>query len=403
MRNFFTLFLTVFLINSLWAQTNDLMPLGGLPCQPFFVQLNNQLLSHPLEDSVITKACPSDLITLAAEAVFNNNNINYLQTQSNTKFIWKFDNMYPDTNVIVNRSFYQPTIKNYSLIAIDVNGCPSLNVFKGKILVSGTPIISINPFIYATSNTPIYVTAGNEENATLLFEPINIQSNPISINYMNYDTVLIPDGDGICYYDDLLITYFENDQLLESVDQIKGILLNMEHSYLNDLSIKIICPNGSSTVLKALNQSTPTESGIIINSCSSNGGSRDLGCAPRPSTSALNYTSPGIGWNYEFRPGATGCFGSTADTVVYAYTDQLGEVWNGPAIVPSYSSSFITTPYTPVFYGSYETLDNLIGCPLNGNWRIKICDHLAVDNGYIFNWELNLMNLSKMKPFHIVF
>ena len=151
MKKLFTLFLSIFLINTLLAQTTHLGTSGkenttlakssivvnvlDFPCQPFQVQLNEQLLSHPLEDSVYTKACPSDILTFGAEAIFLNNNINYLQTQSNTKFIWKLDNTPPDTGATIMKTLFQPQILNYSLYGIDVNGCPSDNVFKGVIVV----------------------------------------------------------------------------------------------------------------------------------------------------------------------------------------------------------------------------------------------------------------------------
>jgi len=32
----------------------------------------------------------------------------------------------------------------------------------------------------------------------------------------------------------------------------------------------------------------------------------------------------------------------------------------------------------------------LIGCPLNGEWNIKVCDEVGADNGWVYSWELNL-------------
>ncbi len=44
----------------------------------------------------------------------------------------------------------------------------------------------------------------------------------------------------------------------------------------------------------------------------------------------------------------------------------------------------------PVFYGSYETWENLIGCPMNGNWMLTILDHFMIDNGFLFSWGITL-------------
>lgn len=45
-------------------------------------------------------------------------------------------------------------------------------------------------------------------------------------------------------------------------------------------------------------------------------------------------------------------------------------------------------------YHPYQSFSNLIGCPLNGTWKIQVCDSWEGDNGYIFNWELSLNGLA---------
>lgn len=41
-------------------------------------------------------------------------------------------------------------------------------------------------------------------------------------------------------------------------------------------------------------------------------------------------------------------------------------------------------------YHPFQDFSNLIGCPLNGTWTVQVCDSWALDNGYIFDWELAL-------------
>ena len=43
----------------------------------------------------------------------------------------------------------------------------------------------------------------------------------------------------------------------------------------------------------------------------------------------------------------------------------------------------------------WETVDlngfqSLVGCPLNGEWSVRICDDWGADNGYVFWWDLEL-------------
>jgi hypothetical protein len=55
----------------------------------------------------------------------------------------------------------------------------------------------------------------------------------------------------------------------------------------------------------------------------------------------------------------------------------------------------VTTPtagfsLNPGTYAAQENLCDLVGCPLNGSWTFTITDNLGADNGYIFEWGLNL-------------
>lgn len=73
----------------------------------------------------------------------------------------------------------------------------------------------------------------------------------------------------------------------------------------------------------------------------------------------------------------------------YSYTDSCGQTWGGPALVPSVPNSQSVIPTTPVYYGTFTTLGSLLGCPLNGIWKITVCDHFFIDNGYMFNWSMS--------------
>ena len=92
--------------------------------------------------------------------------------------------------------------------------------------------------------------------------------------------------------------------------------------------------------------------GVVDNSCSGQGGVTNLGCAPDPGTGSACYLVPGVGWDYEFRPGATGCFGTSGATVGYSYTDQCGTTWTGPhcAIYPNTFTNTQQTLFSMVLF-----------------------------------------------------
>ena len=59
-------------------------------CQPFTININASLSSHNIDNSFHINVCPGDTVSFTAEAIFNQNNPNYNQTLTNTKFIWQF-------------------------------------------------------------------------------------------------------------------------------------------------------------------------------------------------------------------------------------------------------------------------------------------------------------------------
>ncbi|MBR4582567.1 MAG: hypothetical protein IKO34_02010 [Bacteroidales bacterium] len=61
--------------------------------------------------------------------------------------------------------------------------------------------------------------------------------------------MFIPDGDGTCYNTSLSFDIFDDGTTITSVNDIERIYLNMEHSFLGDLTIMIECPNGQNCLL----------------------------------------------------------------------------------------------------------------------------------------------------------
>ncbi len=142
---------------------------------------------------------------------------------------------------------------------------------------------------------------------------------------------------------------FDQGQILTDINNFSGICVNMEHSYLGDLNIQITCPNGSTVTLKS-------------NAANPNAGSAYLGIPNQIDSQDIQYQ--GIGWDYCWTPNPT-----------YGIMSDVAQSYSGQSM-PSGS------------YTSYEPLDNLIGCPLNGQWTLTIIDNWAIDDGWIFGWGI---------------
>jgi subtilisin-like proprotein convertase family protein len=171
-------------------------------------------------------------------------------------------------------------------------------------------------------------------------------------------TTFLPDGSGVTYTSVLPISGFGAGETITDMSQLQQICANIEHSFLGDLRISIIAPSGETVILKDYN----------------GGGGCFLG---EPVDN--NGTEPGVGYDY--------CFNDSPD-----YGTMVSEVGN-------YSQTFVdnigvtrTGNYLPAgAYTSVDPLSNLLGATKNGDWTIEVTDHLAIDNGYIFYWNISLL------------
>lgn len=144
----------------------------------------------------------------------------------------------------------------------------------------------------------------------------------------------------------IFISGYDN-QSIESCTDLSSVFINIEHSYIGDLDISLTCPNGSMVDL------------LSFPEFSSNGN-----YFGEPSTSEADVL-PGIGYDYYWSENAS----STIDQSISSFP--------GSASIPS---------------GTYRPDDSFcafIGCPINGEWILKIVDNVAMDNGNIFSWGLN--------------
>jgi len=169
-----------------------------------------------------------------------------------------------------------------------------------------------------------------------------------SSSFYNNNLLYLPDDQTQCFSSSILISGFSNSETIQSVSDIESLAINFEHSYMGDLVISYICPNGQS---------------IIVHQ--QGGFGTSLGEPIDTSIVAIN-SPAGNGYDYSWSPAAT------------AGTWQAYILSNpNDTILPSGT------------YNSVEPFSNLIGCPVNGLWTIEFCDLLAIDDGWLFNWGVN--------------
>ena len=153
-------------------------------------------------------------------------------------WIWNFDDGTIDEVEEAGSIFHsydEPGEYVVNLSVMDNNGCVSLNVQPLQVLVSTIPLFN------AIASTPICVGS-----------PGFIDGNPVqSVTWTALPPQVVAgetylaDGAGFSYTSDLNFDFFDEGATLEDCDDLLSITVNMEHSYLGDLSLSIQCPDGT--------------------------------------------------------------------------------------------------------------------------------------------------------------
>ena len=170
-------------------------------------------------------------------------------------------------------------------------------------------------------------------------------------------TLAIPDGVGLSYETVMDIQGFEPGQTLLAVDGFVAVCVNMEHSWLRDLQMEMLCPSGA---LVVLNEFLGTIGGEVYMGVPNDSDSYD--------------PIPGTGMQY--------CWTPTATNLPMLDWANANPTLSGTLPAGDYQAS--GTEDNPAPNG----FDPLVGCILNGDWTIRVTDDWGIDNGFIFDWTL---------------
>lgn len=313
------------------------------PCQGITVQM---VSTNPVGmggDGNPIRICQNTSVNFVATATFS-------VSSAGAIYIWTYgDDSGPDTtnSLVANHLYTEGGVFIVDLLVVDPQGCKNNNRLQQVVQVSTTPIFDGTTASADTICLHTTATLHGEAEAT---PGIYDCAPPVA------DTTFLPDGTNVSYQTSIEVECFAFGTTLTNPNQIQSICLTMEHSFLDDLDWKIICPNNQEASLKQ----------------DAGGGSTYLG---EPfDTGTPNDMLPGVGYDY--------CFSMTAPWGTMVDENTAGN-WVPNVGVPA-NNSMSPGTYTP-----FQSFNNLIGCPLNGTWTIVVTDNAGIDNGFIFNWSIN--------------
>lgn len=303
----------------------------GLPCaRPLPVVTTNQQDSNPVR------------LCVGEELVFDASTSQFAEGTSLATLEWDFNDGTTDNASwpTVAHSFTEPGAYVVQLHLTDDDECTSAVLPDVLIYVATFPEMTAVADDYL-------VCLGQEVNLTGLAIPVNWSALPDA----NFGGALyIPDDQSQCFSDELIFGGFAPGASIETVDDLEYLFINFEHTFMGDLTISFICPNGQTLLVH--NQG---------------GGGTHLGFSNEMDDPNL----PGEGWDYYWAPDATNGTWS-AEAAAGTTIDNGGGIQS--LVAGTYSSD--------------QPFSNLIGCPLNGAWAVEVCDLWGADDGFIFDWSV---------------
>lgn len=336
--------------------------------------------------------CNGQSITFTATNTFHGN-ATYEQNDENLTYDWTIITGSYDTIVMhdagrqVSRTF--DTSGGFRIKCLSHDTYNSVNSNDNTIDVQ----VSVRPQIEANASQDS-ICSGSEITLNGTIHPEQWQSRkPVSGRYSSTDLI---EGDtyGLTHIAPIEIHAQDSSAILNSIDDIDHVYINIEHSYFANLSIMLECPNGQKCLLHAYSQYTPTlmnwtlTGGIHLAGSSSAGSGVIVGISPDPIDGTNPcYLTPGEGWTYRIYPDGTVPWGTNSPYHSITYTDSCGTEYTKWAIDTFPSSS-------PRQYGPYESMTSLIGCPIDGTWKLCINDRFRGDNGYLFEWGIHMYEAS---------
>ena len=176
-------------------------------------------------------------------------------------------------------AYSDPGVLSRSVDLVDSAGCSSVNSLGWAVHVAA-------PISIDVPSLGPHVCAGGA--AVLALGPDGVTTQSVASQPVaSFGAgVMIPDSVGQAFSSEITFSGFPFGQSVSGVEDISGVLVNLEHSFILDLAIELECPNGSSMML----QGWPGGFGGCV----------DAGIP----VTGDNPPEPGIGYDYSWSPGA---------------------------------------------------------------------------------------------------
>lgn len=382
-------------------------------CQRVEIQFDVNASNHfpilqPDSGYYYMQLCPYDTVHLVARGRYPDNDFNYHQSDQTSRFRWDLGDTTIETigGNVLNHYFPGGNAFDVTLLIVDAQGCEASMSRTFRVMTSMSPIRGITPL------PP--VCTGDEVSLSFGYDMIsNIQLDTISSARATAlgvpDTIFLPDGQdcgtGCAYTSSVTFDMFSPSAKISSVNDILYVRINMEHSYMGDIWIKLTCPNGQYATIMKFNGTRnsdcsntsiipASDAGWVVSGVNYDffGLPRDGGSNDNTSNKCDPVTNPmGTCWNYCWSNNVTeGYQYASGNGYVYESVNHHSTSSINPYGSGSSADSTDVANMTQVYRPDDNFYTKLQNCPLNGDWSIQVVDGFSVDNGWICGWEMAL-------------
>ena len=367
------------------------------PCQRVSLEIDSVLSSHYphlAEDGFYyVDLCEKDTLHMVVHGVYQDNDFSYHQDDANTTFTWDLG-METIEGVGMNvLDHYFTTGRGYDIAISNTDSAGCINYMPTifRIRTSQNPIRKVSQLPPMCTGDQITVSSTYSNLSVIQVDSVfSEQLTTLKVT----DTIFLPDGvdcgNGCAYTSSVTFTAFAPSATIQSADDILYVRIQLEHSFIGDIYIALSCPNGQT--VKIMNKygtsgattcasQIPTPWGWQVTSGVSSGAYFGVaydysnGCNPNDSQNQMGQT-----WNY--------CW-SNNTALGYQYANGQGYVYETVNVHNGRVDSTNTTNMTQVYHPD-QPFSQLIGCPMNGTWSIKVIDGWGADNGWLTEWEMAL-------------
>ena len=384
--------------------------------------------------------CQGDGVIFTAHCDYSNTTGWYKPSDSTSYFVWDLANE-GDTiegvgvTSIHYTEYYKLSCYELTVHVTDEKGCIAATAPNVRVRLAQNPLKTLFTLADICNSDSLMVNMGYAgDNATLTLRKIDYLDITTKTNVIR---TFIPDGPNCpgnnCYTADVEFTEFSGGGgsggggIVQSAGDICSVCVNYEHSFMGDYSLALTCPTYGNPAYPpghgraVLKLKEPAGAGHPDGTGS--GGSRFTGVpyhAPQDGQGdniggggvCDSLSNPyGEGWTYCFsrngsytlvsgqmaddpNPTNAGMSNAPMVTVSNYQFAPIPAGYNNAGFIPP-DGTFQTLDSSDHlnkmnYYTPYDDFSQLIGCPLNGVWRMEICDNWGIDNGWIFHWSVDI-------------